>query len=84
MIPKALALPNRLVMRVWREAIVLATRKPTLLLRLSVVFLLRFAERRFCGLLFQEPPRKTREGAVQGGDQVEPSFSLCDSSGAAA
>ena len=45
---------------------VLATRKPTLLLRLSVVFLLRFAERRFCGLLFQEPPRRTRRhGAVQ-------------------
>ena len=28
-----------------------------LLLRLSGLFLLRFAERRFSGLLFQEPPR---------------------------
>ena len=37
-----------------------ATRKPTLLFRLPVVFLLRFAARRFLGLLFQEPPRKTR------------------------
>src|SRR5215831_12863740 len=39
---------------------VLATRNPTLLLRLSGWFLLRLAERRFCGLLFQEPPRRTR------------------------
>jgi hypothetical protein len=39
---------------------VLATRKPMLLLRLSGSFLLRLAERRFCGLLFQEPPRRTR------------------------
>ena len=30
-----------------------------------VVFLLRFAERRFFGLLFQEPPRKTRSGEGQ-------------------
>jgi len=45
---------------------VLANRKPRLLFRLSVVFLLRLAERRFCGLLFQEPPRTTRrQGAVQ-------------------
>jgi hypothetical protein len=45
---------------------VLATRKPTLLLRLSGWFLLRLAERRLCGLLFQEPPRRTRrDGAVQ-------------------
>jgi hypothetical protein len=36
------------------------TRKPLLLLRLSGVFLLRFAERQFLGLLFQEPPRNTR------------------------
>ena len=36
-----------------------------LLFRLSVWFLLRFAERRFLGLLFQEPPRKTRKGAGQ-------------------
>jgi hypothetical protein len=40
---------------------VLAKRKPTLLLRLSGWFLLRLAERRFCGLLFQLPPRRTRE-----------------------
>jgi hypothetical protein len=46
---------------------VLAKRKPMLLFRLVGVFLLRFAERRFCGLLFQEPPRRTREeGAGQG------------------
>jgi hypothetical protein len=31
-----------------------------LLLRLSALFLLRFAERRLFGLLFQEPPRSTR------------------------
>ena len=31
-----------------------------LLLRLSGLFLLRFAERKFSGLLFQEPPRTTR------------------------
>jgi hypothetical protein len=38
-----------------------------LLLRLSGSFLLRFAERRFLGLLFQEPPRLTRlrEGTGQ-------------------
>lgn len=36
------------------------TRKPLLLLRLSGAFLLRFATRQFSGLLFQEPPRKTR------------------------
>ena len=41
-----------------------ATRKPRLLFRLLVLFLLRFAERRLSGLLFQEPPRTTR-GAVQ-------------------
>ena len=40
--------------------VVLARRKPLLLLRLSGVFLLRLAERRFVGLLFQEPPRSTR------------------------
>ena len=39
---------------------VLETRKPLLLLRLPAVFLLRLAERRLFGLLFQEPPRKTR------------------------
>ena len=46
---------------------VLATRKPILLLRLSGWFLLRFAERRFCGLLFQEPPRRTREDGGRSG-----------------
>jgi hypothetical protein len=35
-------------------------RKPTLLLRLSGLSLLRFAERQFCAWLFQLPPRKTR------------------------
>ena len=30
-----------------------------LLFRLEVVFLLRFAERKFLGLLFHEPPRTT-------------------------
>ncbi len=38
-----------------------ARRKPTLLLRLSGLFLLRFAERRLSALLFQEPPRNTRQ-----------------------
>ena len=37
-----------------------ARRNPRLLFRLSVLFLLRFADRRFVGLLFQEPPRTTR------------------------
>ena len=42
------------------------TRKPKLLFRLFVVFLLRLAERRFRGSLFQEPPRTTwRQGALQ-------------------
>ena len=47
---------------------VLATRKPKLLFRFVGVFRLRLAERRFCGLLFQEPPRLTRleQGACQG------------------
>lgn len=40
--------------------VVLAIRNPLFELRLSGVFLLRFAERRFTGLLFQEPPRSTR------------------------
>ena len=31
-----------------------------LLFRLSGLFLLRFAERQFLGLLFQDPPRSTR------------------------
>ena len=37
------------------------TRNPTLLLRLSGVLLLRYADRKFVGLLFHEPPRNTRE-----------------------
>ena len=48
------ASPHRL-----RHRSVLATRNPLLLLRFPVLFLLRLAERRFLGLLFQEPPRKT-------------------------
>lgn len=39
---------------------ILTRRKPTLLLRLSGASLLRFAERKFCALLFQLPPRMTR------------------------
>lgn len=37
-----------------------ARRKPRLLFRLSGLFLLRLAARKFAGLLFQEPPRITR------------------------
>ena len=45
-----------------QRSTVLEIRKPLLLLRLSGVFLLRFADRRFCGLLLlNEPPRRTRE-----------------------
>ena len=36
-------------------------RNPLLLFRFAVLFLLRLAERRLFGLLFQEPPRNTRE-----------------------
>jgi hypothetical protein len=39
---------------------VLPTRKPTSLSRKPVAFLRRWAERRNCGLLYQEPPRATR------------------------
>ena len=53
----------------WRPRLppssVRAIRKPLLLFRLSVVFLLRFAARRFLGLLFHEPPRNTRRGDGQ-------------------
>jgi hypothetical protein len=35
-----------------------------LLLRLSGAFLLRLAERTFCGSLFHEPPRNTRRGSA--------------------
>jgi hypothetical protein len=41
-----------------------------LLFRFVGVFLFRLAERRFWGLLFQEPPRFTR--LVQRADQVLP------------
>ena len=37
-----------------------ARRKPMLLFLLSALFLFRFDDRRFSGLLFQEPPRITR------------------------
>src|SRR5215831_4447370 len=50
---------------------VLATRNPTLLLRLSGWFPLRLAERRFCGLLFQEPPRRTRRDSGRSGAGAE-------------
>jgi hypothetical protein len=40
-----------------------ATRNPRLSFRFSGAFLLRFADRQFCGLLFQLPPRITREAA---------------------
>jgi hypothetical protein len=50
-----------------RAQSVLATRKPMLSLRLSGWFLLRLAERRFCGLLFQEPPRRTRKDGGRSG-----------------
>lgn len=39
---------------------VLERRKPLLLFLLSGVLLLRLAQRRLAGLLFHEPPRKTR------------------------
>jgi hypothetical protein len=68
--PEALAIP-RFPANAGRGGgnIVLASRKPILLFRLSGLFLLRWAARRFCGLLFQEPPRRRRrQGAVQGGD----------------
>jgi hypothetical protein len=37
------------------------TRKPMLLFLFSGSFLLRLADRQFLGLLFQEPPRNTRD-----------------------
>ena len=49
-----------------RRRSVLDTRKPALLFRFPVVFLLRLAERTFRGSLFHEPPRNTRrQGAGQ-------------------
>lgn len=39
-------------------------RRPILLLRFDGAFLLRFAERRFPGLLFQEPPRRTTNAST--------------------
>jgi hypothetical protein len=50
----------RLATRRPRLAGVLARRKPRTALRSSRLFLLRLAERRFLGLLFQPPPRTTR------------------------
>jgi hypothetical protein len=45
-----------------QRSAVLERRKPLLLLRLSGVFLLRLADRRFCGLLLlNDPPRRTRD-----------------------
>jgi len=41
-----------------------ARRKPTLLFRFSVVFLLRNADRAAAGLLFHAPPRSTRRAIV--------------------
>ena len=38
----------------------ITTRKPTLLFRFSVLFLLRTEERNQSVVLFQEPPRRTR------------------------
>ena len=52
----ALALPGGI------PGSVLAARKPVLLFRFAGSFLLRLAERVLFGLLFQEPPRTTREG----------------------
>ena len=49
------------------------TRKPTLLLRLSRVLLLRLAERQFTGLLFHEPPRSSLV--------ARPSFTVRDGEG---
>lgn len=59
--------PERTVIPSALAKIVLASRKPLLLFRLSGLFLLRLAERKFCGLLFQEAPRRTRR---QGVDQA--------------
>ena len=56
-----------------------ARRKPLLLFRFAVLFLLRLAARVFCGLLFQEPPRSTRLTGGQSGfigrgrERIEPS-----------
>jgi hypothetical protein len=55
-------LSTRILTRIFRLSGVLARRKPLLLLRLSGLFLLRFADRQFLGLLFQEPPRNTLNG----------------------
>ena len=42
----------------------LARRNPTLLFRFDAVLLLRLAERNLCGLLFHEPPRRTRRPSL--------------------
>ena len=39
--------------------------------RLSGWFLLRLAERRFCGLLFHEPPRITRDEGGRSGSEAQ-------------
>ena len=44
---------------------VLAQRKPLLLFVFVGVLLLRLATRTFCAVLFQEPPRKTREPRLE-------------------
>ena len=44
-------------------------RKPLLLLALSGVFLLRFADRQLLSLLFHDPPRRTRLGATRSRSQ---------------
>ena len=44
---------------------VLAQRKPKLLFVFVGVLLLRLATRTFCAVLFQEPPRKTREPRLE-------------------
>ena len=50
-------------------------RKPTVVFRLSGLFLLRLAARALAGLLFQEPPRKERAASgaprrLPGGESV--------------
>lgn len=50
----------------------LARQKPWLLFAFEAVFLLRFADRRFRGLLFQEPPRTTRRAHARGPAQPKP------------
>ena len=64
------------------DGVVLARRRPRLLLRLPGVFLLRFADRQFLALLFQLPPRLTRSDPDEGpkgsncGIEVKSSYQL--------